>query len=101
MTFSPHANMAAKQGQEKLRKAANSFLNDFHFGHVEIEAVMEDVFGDYATQQKSTAAICWASYWKDLSVYDEAKREGMARAGFYPETIYKTFRMGERDLEHE
>jgi hypothetical protein len=32
--------MAAKEGYEKLSKAANSFLNVFHFGHVEIEAVI-------------------------------------------------------------
>src|SRR5258705_12350259 len=71
-----HANMAEKHGHEKLCEAAGSFLSDFHFGHVEIEAVMEEIFGTYATRQKSAAAISWATYWRDLSIYDEARREG-------------------------
>ena len=69
--------MAENHGHEKLCEAAGSFLSDFHFGHVEIEAVMEKVFGNYATRQKSAAAICWATYWRDLSIYDEARREGI------------------------
>jgi hypothetical protein len=68
--------MAENHGHEKLCKAAHTFLSDFHFGHVEIEAVMEEVFGNYATQQKSVAAVSWATYWRDLSIYDEARREG-------------------------
>jgi hypothetical protein len=65
--------MAGNYGHEKLCKAASSFLSDFHFGHVEIEAVTE-VFGNYATRQKSEAAVCSAIYWRDL-YYDEKGRK--------------------------
>jgi N-acetylglutamate synthase-like GNAT family acetyltransferase len=52
----------SNKGVENLVcKAASSFLSDFHFGHVEIEAVTEEVFGNYATRQKSAAAVCSAA----------------------------------------
>ena len=68
--------MSAKEGHEKLSKAAESFLSDVNFGHVAIEAVMVDVFGDYTRQEQSEDATRWAAYWKDLALYDEAKQEG-------------------------
>lgn len=68
--------MSTKEGHKKLSKATESFLSDVNFGHVAIEDMMVDVFGDYTHQEQTEDATCWAAYWKDLILYDEVEHEG-------------------------
>jgi hypothetical protein len=39
-----------------------------------LNLLTEEVFGNYATRQKSAAAVCSAIYWRDL-YYDEKGRK--------------------------
>jgi hypothetical protein len=66
---------------DKLIDAAKAFLEDKGFGAIEIEEVMDDVFGDDCT---GTEAVEWKGYWKELELYKEKLAEDPLNAGAAP-----------------
>jgi hypothetical protein len=66
---------------DKLNDAGKAFLEDKAFGAIEIEEVMDDVFGGDRT---GTEAIEWKGYWKELELYKERLREDPCNAGTVP-----------------
>jgi hypothetical protein len=55
----------------KLIDATKAFLEDREFGAIEIEEVMDAVFGNNHT---GTEAVEWKGYWKELELYEEKLR---------------------------
>ena len=68
----------------KLNDAAKAFLNDKNFGAMELEEVMDDVFG---ADRTVIEAVEWKGYWKQLELYEEKLTEDPFTAG----TCYSTF----------
>lgn len=67
-----------------LGDMSKCFLNEHDFGSVEVEDVMQGVFGDYADQCASAEAVEWAQYWNKLIIYDEAVQDSGMNAGSPP-----------------
>ena len=65
----------------KLIDATKAFLKDREFGAIEIEEVMDAVFGNNRT---GTEAVEWKGYWKELELYEEKLREDPLNAGAAP-----------------
>jgi hypothetical protein len=66
---------------DKLVDATKAFLEDKEFGAIEIEELMDDVFGNNRT---GTEAVEWKGYWKELELYEEKLREDPLNAGAAP-----------------
>jgi len=65
----------------KLNDTAKAFLNDKNFDAMELEEVMDDVFG---ADQTGIEVIEWKGYWKELELYEEKLTEDLFTAGTAP-----------------
>ena len=56
-----------------LVKTSTQFLEEEPFGPVQIEKVMEEVFGAYASRTTDDANA-WQAYWTALQLYQDQTR---------------------------
>ncbi|KAF7982537.1 hypothetical protein HWV62_28166 [Athelia sp. TMB] len=66
---------------DALKDASKRFLGEKDFSSVDLEDVMQVIFGDYATRSASAEATEWAQYWDKLAVYEEALQDNQLSAG--------------------
>lgn len=62
---------------KKLKAASAKFLSDANYGAIDIEAVMQEVFGDFGTRSQCSEAQAWSDYWRELALYEESMRGGV------------------------
>ncbi|KAF7975533.1 hypothetical protein HWV62_9361 [Athelia sp. TMB] len=76
--------MLSEEDLQRLTSASKAFLTQDDFGTVQVEDVMQDVFGDYAARSNSAEAVEWAKYWDTLAGYEETVRDNEMNAGLPP-----------------
>ena len=59
--------MLSKHQYDILNNAASQFQNTTEYGLVEVEEVMEDVFGPYEAREAQPVVMNWAKYFNDLN----------------------------------
>ncbi|KAJ7193903.1 hypothetical protein GGX14DRAFT_587224 [Mycena pura] len=69
------ASLTANQLQE-LTDASERFVAEKNADIIKIEALMESVFGDYASRVENPSAREWAAYFNALVAYDEETDTG-------------------------
>ncbi|KAJ6495237.1 hypothetical protein C8R45DRAFT_1094896 [Mycena sanguinolenta] len=70
--------MAASLPPEQLRRlqdAAKAFLEKRDYGCIQVEAVMEDIFGDRAARLANPVGCEWTKYWTALEDYEQRQRD--------------------------
>ncbi|KAJ7668372.1 ribonuclease H-like domain-containing protein [Mycena polygramma] len=75
--------MAAPTDEQlvKLKKASETFLAEEHYGQMQVEPIMEEVFGcDYSIRLANPIACEWATYWHALGRYCEEYKEYLSKA---------------------
>ena len=55
----------------RLKQASNLFLTQKDYGAVQLEALMDDIFGEYSTRARDPVACQWKDYWWELEIYAE------------------------------
>ena len=71
-----------------LQEAASCFVTQSDYGAVQLEAVMEKVFGAYTTRQENPIACLWSNYWKTLDVFAELSDTEKQINGMPPVSSY-------------
>ncbi len=61
-----------------LMDVSHSFLSDPAFSFLEIELVMEEIFGNYAACAANATARSWSTYWDALTLYEEERHDNPA-----------------------
>ncbi|KAF8182478.1 ribonuclease H-like domain-containing protein [Mycena galopus ATCC 62051] len=62
----------------QLQTASETFLMDQDFGQVQVEPILESIFGDYSARLANPIACKWADYWQALAMYCEEYQEHLA-----------------------
>ena len=80
--------MHTDEDYQMLLEASVSFLERKDFGIVELEEVMDQVFG----QNRGGDAKAWSMHWTQLSLYEEQAQEGRSigpppKVEIYPSTL--------------
>ena len=58
---------------DRLKNAAQKYLDDPAFGVPEVAALMAEIF---ANNLDGTDALAWSAYWMQLNIYEEGVRDG-------------------------
>ena len=66
--------MVAAKDYDALHTASRCFLSDDNFGCLDIEDVMNSVFGSDHTGEE---AVLWVRYWIELNTYKESLWTGV------------------------
>ena len=66
--------MVATKDYDALHMALHHFLSDNNFGCLDIEDIMNLVFGSNRTGEE---AVSWACYWIELNMYEESLWTGV------------------------
>ena len=58
---------------DRLKNAAQKYLDDPAFGVPEVAALMAEIFSN---NLDGTDALAWSAYWTQLNIYEEGVRDG-------------------------
>lgn len=58
---------------DRLKNAAQKYLNDPAFGVPEVAELMAKIFGN---NPDGTDNLAWSAYWTRLNIYEESVRDG-------------------------